>query len=60
MRRVRASQLWLPCEVSAPAKVNLILRVAKPRPDGLHEICSLFQSVSLADRLVIRRRSASR
>lgn len=40
--------------VRAPAKVNLCLYVgAKPRPDGLHEICSLFQSVSLADELFV-------
>lgn len=40
--------------VRAPAKVNLCLHVGtEPRPDGLHEICSLFQSVSLADELFV-------
>src|SRR5688572_61961 len=33
----------------APAKVNLCLFVGRRRRDGLHEICSLFQSVTLAD-----------
>ena len=33
----------------APAKLNLCLYVGKPRPDGLHEICSLFQAVTLPD-----------
>ena len=35
----------------APAKVNLILQVGPPRPDGLHEVCSLFASLELADEL---------
>jgi 4-diphosphocytidyl-2-C-methyl-D-erythritol kinase len=33
----------------APAKLNLCLYVGERRPDGLHEICSLFQAVTLAD-----------
>ncbi|MGZ4201220.1 MAG: 4-(cytidine 5'-diphospho)-2-C-methyl-D-erythritol kinase, partial [Thermoleophilaceae bacterium] len=38
----------------APAKVNLILQVGPRRPDGLHEICSLFASLELADELRVR------
>jgi 4-diphosphocytidyl-2-C-methyl-D-erythritol kinase len=37
----------------APAKVNLCLYVGERRSDGLHEICSLFQSVTLADEVTI-------
>lgn len=33
----------------AHAKVNLVLRVAPPRPDGLHPLCSLFAALELAD-----------
>jgi 4-diphosphocytidyl-2-C-methyl-D-erythritol kinase len=33
----------------APAKLNICLYVGQRRPDGLHEICSLFQAVTLAD-----------
>lgn len=33
----------------APAKVNLVLRVAAPRADGMHELCSLFASLELSD-----------
>ncbi len=44
--------------VEAPAKINLHLRVLGIRPDGYHGIESLFQAVSLADRLVIRRTGA--
>jgi 4-diphosphocytidyl-2-C-methyl-D-erythritol kinase len=35
----------------APAKVNLVLQVGPPRADGLHELCSIFASLELADEL---------
>lgn len=44
--------------VDAPAKINLHLRVLGKRPDGFHGIESLFQAVSLTDRLVIRRKGS--
>lgn len=37
--------------VVAPAKVNLHLQVLQPRPDGYHNLLSLFQAVSLSDEL---------
>ncbi len=37
----------------APAKVNLLLHVGSPRPDGLHELCSLFASIDLHDSLTV-------
>ncbi len=37
--------------IGAPAKVNLFLEVLGKRPDGYHNINSLFQAVSLFDRL---------
>jgi 4-diphosphocytidyl-2-C-methyl-D-erythritol kinase len=33
----------------APAKLNLVLQVGPPRPDGMHPVCSLFASLDLAD-----------
>jgi 4-diphosphocytidyl-2-C-methyl-D-erythritol kinase len=33
----------------AYAKLNLILHVGRPRPDGLHPLCSIFASIDLAD-----------
>ena len=39
-------------EILSPAKVNLHLEVGDVRPDGFHEITSLFQAVSLFDRMV--------
>lgn len=35
----------------SPAKINLFLHVVGRRPDGYHELASLFQTISLADRL---------
>jgi 4-diphosphocytidyl-2-C-methyl-D-erythritol kinase len=43
----------LPVIARAPAKLNLCLYVGSSRADGLHEICSLFQSVTLADELIL-------
>jgi 4-diphosphocytidyl-2-C-methyl-D-erythritol kinase len=33
----------------APAKLNLCLYLGAPREDGLHELCSLFEPLALAD-----------
>src|ERR1700733_15970617 len=35
----------------SPAKLNLFLRIVRRRPDGYHDLASLFQTVSLADTL---------
>ncbi len=43
----------------APAKLNLGLRVLGRRPDGYHLIESLFVPLDLADRVEVRRDSAS-
>jgi 4-diphosphocytidyl-2-C-methyl-D-erythritol kinase len=37
----------------APAKLNLCLYLGPRRDDGLHELCSLFQALTLSDRLVV-------
>jgi 4-diphosphocytidyl-2-C-methyl-D-erythritol kinase len=39
--------------VIAAAKLNLCLYLGPRRDDGLHEICSLFQPLALADRIVV-------
>src|SRR5512146_2354917 len=39
--------------VRALAKINLDLRVLGKRPDGYHELRTIFQTVSLADRIDI-------
>ncbi len=37
--------------VSAPAKINLVLRILDHRPDGYHNLWSLMQTVRLEDEL---------
>ncbi len=41
----------------SPAKLNLFFRVLSRRADGFHEIASLYQAVSLCDKLTIKRAS---
>jgi 4-diphosphocytidyl-2-C-methyl-D-erythritol kinase len=47
-------------EIAAPAKINLLLRVGGIRADGYHEIETVMQKLTLADRLRLRRTSGSR
>jgi len=37
----------------APAKVNLVLRVGPPTPEGMHQLQSLFACLDLADEVTI-------
>jgi 4-diphosphocytidyl-2-C-methyl-D-erythritol kinase len=39
--------------VLAPAKLNLCLYLGPRRPDGLHELCSLFEPLALADEVEV-------
>ena len=39
------------CRIEAPCKINLHLSVARKRPDGFHDIESLFASLALSDTL---------
>lgn len=41
--------------LSAAAKINLYLEIVGDRPDGYHELVMVMQSVSLADRVTVRR-----
>lgn len=38
----------------APAKVNLLLAVGRPRSDGYHELVSVMQTVNVSDELTLR------
>ena len=44
-------------ELPAPAKLNLFLHVVGRRPDGYHELQTVFQFLDLADRVHIARRN---
>lgn len=46
--------------VTIPAKLNLHLQVLGRRPDGMHELRTVFQSVDLTDELTAVRRPAGR
>ena len=39
--------------MNAPAKLNLCLYLGPTRPDGLHELCSIFAPLLLADRVEV-------
>jgi 4-diphosphocytidyl-2-C-methyl-D-erythritol kinase len=42
----------------AYAKVNLVLHVGPTAPNGLHEVCSLFASIDLADEIEVVERDS--
>lgn len=44
--------------ISAPAKINLFLKVVGKRPDGYHDIFSWFQALDLCDHLEIEKKAA--
>jgi 4-diphosphocytidyl-2-C-methyl-D-erythritol kinase len=41
--------------IDSPAKLNLTLRVRGKRPDGFHELVTLFHRISLKDSLFLRK-----
>ena len=41
--------------IQSPAKLNLHLRVLGKRPDGYHDLLTLFHRISLADTIRIRK-----
>lgn len=42
----------LAVRVRAPAKINLTLRVGRPRPDGFHPLATVYQAISLYEEVV--------
>ena len=48
---------WVPTgsvTVRVPGKVNLFLGVGDRRPDGYHELTTVFHAVSLVDEVTVR------
>ena len=46
--------------VLSPAKLNLVLDVLKKRPDGFHELRTVFERISLADRITLTRNASGK
>jgi 4-diphosphocytidyl-2-C-methyl-D-erythritol kinase len=44
--------------VKSPAKLNLILKVLRKRPDGYHDLATLFHRISVADTLILKKRAS--
>ncbi|MGH7636582.1 MAG: 4-(cytidine 5'-diphospho)-2-C-methyl-D-erythritol kinase [Gemmatimonadaceae bacterium] len=45
--------------VLAQAKINVWLHVLGPRPDGFHDLLTLFQRLELADEIIVRASNAA-
>jgi 4-diphosphocytidyl-2-C-methyl-D-erythritol kinase len=58
--RPQAKRLPHQVRLRALAKINLDLRVLHSRPDGYHEIRTIFQTISLADTIDVAFRRARR
>lgn len=46
--------------IHSPAKINLFLKIVRRRPDGYHELASLFQTINLFDKLYFELSDADR
>ena len=57
MRQGNTAAEWVPTgsvTVRVPGKVNLFLGVGDRRPDGYHELTTVFHAVSLCDEVTVR------
>jgi len=48
-----------PLRIVAPAKTNFILRIIRKRPDGFHDLVTLFHRISLCDEIFISTKLSS-
>ena len=46
--------------VRSPAKLNLVLDVLGKRPDGFHELRTIFERISLADQITLTRNKTNK
>jgi 4-diphosphocytidyl-2-C-methyl-D-erythritol kinase len=48
----------MPVKISSPAKINLFLKVVRKRPDGYHDLETLFERIDLCDEIVLKKRTS--
>ena len=46
--------------LESPAKINLFLKIIRKRPDGFHDLVTLFERISLSDTIHFTANSAGR
>jgi len=46
--------------VLSPAKLNLVLDVVGKRPDGFHELRTIFERISLSDQIILTRNKSNK
>jgi 4-diphosphocytidyl-2-C-methyl-D-erythritol kinase len=46
--------------VNSPAKLNLVLNVLGKRPDGFHELRTIFERISLSDQITLTRNKSNK
>jgi len=46
--------------VLSPAKLNLVLDILRKRPDGYHELRTIFERISLADKITLSRNKTNK
>ena len=46
--------------VHSPAKLNLVLDVLGKRPDGFHELRTIFERISLTDQITLTRNKTNK
>ncbi len=43
-------------QIECPAKINLMLEILHKRDDGFHELQSIIQSISLSDKIILKKK----
>ncbi len=52
-KQLHSTEMSAPTTVRSFAKINLGLRIGPPRPDGFHQLSTLYQTIALHDELTV-------